>query len=210
MDACGYPSPDNTGVPVGAHLTPSRSITVRTEGAVVNALKVSGTIAVSASNVTIENTEVSTSGQSGIVVGPGYTGTMIKNVTIHGVDRTAAGELQFGIYNEGDFDAVRVDHVDFYNGERILVGPRDADELVCLDNVNNPQAHYECIYEAQGSVTLDHNTLLTAHNQTAAIYLSTDFGPLGTVEVTNNLWRAAATRCMAARNGTGPAFPPRP
>ena len=36
-------------------------------------------------------------------------------------------------------------------------------------------------------MTLDHNTLLTAHNQTAAIYLSTDFGPLGTVEVTNNL-----------------------
>ena len=36
-------------------------------------------------------------------------------------------------------------------------------------------------------MTLDHNTLLTAHNQTAAIYLSTDFGPLGTVKVTDNL-----------------------
>ena len=76
---------------------------------------------------------------------------MIKNVTIHGVDRTAAGELQFGIYNEGDFDAVRVDHVDFYNGERILVGPGTLTNSFCLDNVNNPQAHYECIYEVRAA-----------------------------------------------------------
>ena len=72
-------------------------------------------------------------------------------------------------------------------GSGYLVGPGTLTNSFCLDNVNNPGARYECVYEGQGSVTLDHNTLLTAHNQTAAIYLSTDFGPLGTVKVTDNL-----------------------
>jgi hypothetical protein len=36
-------------------------------------------------------------------------------------------------------------------------------------------------------MTINHNTLLTAFTQTAAIYLSTDFAPLGTVQITNNL-----------------------
>ena len=79
---------------------------------------------------------------------------------------------------------MRIDHVDFYNGERILVGPGTLTNSFCLDNVNNPGAHYECIYVDNGSVTLNHNTLLTAHSQTAAIYMS---NPLGTVKVTNNL-----------------------
>ena len=79
-------------------------MTVSTNGAVVNALKVSGTITVSANNVTIENTEVSSSGQFGIVISTGYTGTVIKNVTIHGTNTTASGELAYGIYNEGDID----------------------------------------------------------------------------------------------------------
>ncbi len=187
MDACGYPSPNTTGVPAGTPLAPSGGFTVSTDGTVVNALDVSGTIEVAANNVTIKNSEVRTSGDFGIDIEAGVTGTVIKNVTINGLDTTSAGELQWGIYNQGAFDAVSADHVDFYNGERILVGPGTLTNSFCLDNVNNPRAHYECIYEGQGSVTLDHNTLLTAHNQTAAIYLSTDFGPLGTVKVTNNL-----------------------
>jgi hypothetical protein len=43
------------------------------------------------------------------------------------------------------------------------------------------------VYEGNGSVTLNHNTFLTEHNQTAAVFLSTDFGPLNTIIVTNNL-----------------------
>ena len=187
MDACGYPSPNTTGVPAGTQLTPSDGFTVSTDGTVVNALDVSGTIEVAANNVTIENSEVSTSGDFGIDIESGVTGTVIKNVTINGLDTTSSGELQWGIYNQAAFDGVSADHVDFYNGERILVGPGTLTNSFCLDNVNNPGAHYECVYEGQGSVTLDHNTLLTAHNQTAAIYLSTDFGPLGTVKVTDNL-----------------------
>jgi hypothetical protein len=48
-------------------------------------------------------------------------------------------------------------------------------------------AHYECVYEGGGGVTIDHNTLLTAFSQTAAVFLSSDFAPLGNVYVTNNL-----------------------
>ena len=96
MDACGYPSPNTTGVPAGTQLTPSDGFTVSTDGTVVNALDVSGTIEVAANNVTIENSEVSTSGDFGIDIESGVTGTVIKNVTINGLDTTSSGELRWG------------------------------------------------------------------------------------------------------------------
>jgi hypothetical protein len=188
MDACGYPSPDTTGVPAGTHLTASGSITVSTSGAVVNALDVTGVITVAASNVTIENTEVSTAGSFGIFVNSGVTGTVIKDVTIHGTGTTAAGDLQWGIAKGSmNIAAVTADHVDFYDGERILNGPGTLTNSFCLDTVDNPGAHYECVYEGGGSVTINHDTLLVAHTQTAAIFISTDFAALGTVQITNNL-----------------------
>lgn len=204
MDACGYPSPDTTGVPAGTQLTASSGIAVGTTGAVVNALKVSGTITVQASNVTIENTEISTSGEFGIIVRPGETGTVIKNVTLHGTGTSSSTELAWGIYNEGDFDAVTADHVDFYNGERILNGPGAVTNSFCLDNVNNPGAHYECTYVAYGQVRLDHDTFLNAHSQTAAVYLGVDPGKtLGPVSVTNNLLAGGGYAFYGGANADG-------
>jgi hypothetical protein len=204
MDACGYPSPNTTGVPAGTQLTASGGMTVGTAGAVVNALKVSGTITVSARNVTIENTEISSAGQFGIVVRPGVTGTVIRNVTMHGTGATSSTELSWGIYNEGDFDAVSADHIDFYNGERILDGPGTLTNSFCLDNVNDPGAHYECTYEGRGQVTLDHNTFLNVHNQTAAVYLGVDSGEtLGPVSVTNNLLAGGAYSLYGGANADG-------
>ncbi len=187
LDACGYPSPDTTGVPAGTQLTALGPVTMSSDGAILRAFRVVGTITVAANDVTIENTEVSTSGQFGIVIEPGYTGTVIRNVTIHGANTTPAGEMQMGIDNEGDMAAVSADRVRFYNGERILSGPGTLTNSFCLNAVDNPKAHHECIYEGGDSVTLTHNTLLTAQAQTAAIFLSTDVGPLGTVKIVHNL-----------------------
>ena len=192
-------------MPVGTRLTASGDFTVSTAGAVVNALEVSGTITVSARNVTIENTEISSAGQFGIVVLPGVAGTVIKNVTLHGTGMTSSTELSFGIYNEGDFNAVSADRIDFYNGERILDGPGTLTNSFCLDNVNIPGAHYECTYAGSGQVTLDHNTLLDAHDQTAAVFLGVypAGDTLGPVSVTNNLLAGGAYTFYGGADATG-------
>jgi hypothetical protein len=179
-------------------------LSVTTNGAVINGLVVTGTIRVQASNVTIENTEVGLAGQFGIVVGPGYTGTVIRNVTLHGTGMTSSTELAWGIYNEGEFDAVSADHVDFYNGERILNGPGTLTNSFCLDNVTVPGAHYECTYEASSQVTLNHNTFLNTHSQTAAVYMGVNAGEtMGPVSITNNLLAGGGYALYGGANADG-------
>jgi hypothetical protein len=189
LDACGYPSPDTTGVPAGTALTPSGSITISTAGQVVNALAVSGTVNIRANNVTIENSDIAyaSSSNSAINIASGVTGTLLEHDSIHGTDN-GSGSLQSAVSDmAGTVNSVTEDHVYSYNVDRILQGPGTVTNSFNLGNANISGEHYEAVYEGNGSVTLDHDTLLNPHDQTAAIFLSTDFGPLGAVQITNNL-----------------------
>lgn len=114
--ACGYPDPANgtVGVPPDTSLTPSGSLTVTTNGAVINALNVTGQITVQANNVTIKNTRVALSGagsgfmngngpaSADIVIGRGaggaqVTGTQLINDTLtNAADGTT---VQHAVYN---------------------------------------------------------------------------------------------------------------
>ena len=181
MDACGFPSPDTTGVPSGTTLTPyTGPSNITTPGTTIEDAEITSPLTISANNVTIEDSDIDVANQSvgGIRIGSGVTGALVESDTIHGTDATQAGNLQFGVLNTNYSDganAVTVDHVDFYDGQRILHGPGTLQNSFCLDNVAVSGAHYECVYEGGGSMTIDHNTLLTSFSQTAAIYLSTDF-----------------------------------
>jgi hypothetical protein len=193
MDACGFPSPDTTGVPSGTPLTPyAGPTTITTAGATITDAEITSTLYVDANDVTIEDSEITLASENGegIDVASGVTGTRVEYDTIHGAGATQAESLAYAVFNphytEGA-NAVTIDHVDFYNGQRILHGPGTLENSFCLDNVAVSGAHYECVYEGGGSMTIDHNTLLTGFTQTAAIYLSTDFAPLDTVLVINNL-----------------------
>ncbi len=193
MDACGFPSPDTTGVPSGTTLTlytgPSN---ITTAGTTIKDAEITSPLTISANNVTIEDSDFNLANTSvgAVIIGSGATGALVEYDTIHGTDNTQAGNLDFAVENTHTSDgpnAVTIDHVDFYDGQRILYGPGTLQNSFCLDNVAVSGAHYECVYEGGGSVTINHNTLLTSFTQTAAIYLSTDFAALGTVVVTNNL-----------------------
>jgi hypothetical protein len=189
IDACGYPSPNTTGVPPGTKLTPSGSITVSVAGQVINGLAVNGTITVRANNVTIENSDIADAdGSNGaIIIAAGVTGTLLEHDTIHGTN-SGSGSLAYVVNDiSGNITSVTEDHVYAYNVDRILVGPGTVTNSFALGNANIGGEHYENVYEGSGSVTLDHNTLFNPHNQTASIFLSTDFGPLGNVRITNNL-----------------------
>ena len=193
LDACGFPSPDTTGVPSGTALTPyAGPSNITTAGTTISHAEITEDLTISANNVTIEDSDIDIANVStgAIRIGSGVTGAVVEYDSIHGTSATQAGNLQGAVYNTNYSDganAVTIDHVDFYDGQRILHGPGTLQNSFCLNNVAVSGAHQECIYEGGGSITINHNTLLVDFTQTAAIYLSTDFAPLGTVQVTNNL-----------------------
>lgn len=211
LRACGFPSPDTTGVPRGTTLTPyTGPSNITTAGTTIRDAEITQNLTISASNVTIEDSDINIANLStgAIRIGPGVTGTLIAYDSIHGTSATQAGNLQAGVWNANPADganAVTIDHVDFYDGQRILHGSGTLQNSFCLNNVAVSGAHQECVYEGGGSITITHNTLLTAHDQTAAIFMAPDFGPLGTVNVINNLLAGGAYTLYggATADGTG-------
>jgi hypothetical protein len=204
LDACGYPSPDTTGVPAGTSLTPSGSITARTPGEVLSGLAVNGTIEVAANNVTIEDTDVAESSSCcwGIRIDPGVTGTVVRYDTIHGTD-DESGSLAWAVDNAGDVDAVTEDHVYSYNADRILNGPGTVTNSYCLDNANISGDHYECVYTGAGSVIINHDTLLNPHGQTGATWVGEDFGDIDTYTVENSILAGGGYTLYGAAAGAG-------
>ena len=88
----GFPDASNTGVPSGVRLTPSGSLTVTQDGAVIDGLYVRGTITVQADDVVIRNTKVEVStATSPILVVAGSTGTLIERVEVDGLDGAGQG-----------------------------------------------------------------------------------------------------------------------
>lgn len=76
------PTASNTGVPAGTTLTSSGSITAATAGMVIDARDVTGQINVTANNVTIQNSRITTGGYYAITANNGATGLTIKNCEI--------------------------------------------------------------------------------------------------------------------------------
>ena len=99
----GYPTPLTTGIcGVGltpADLTPSGGIEVTQDGAVIDKMDVSGTIKVSADNVTIRNSRVRSGGLYVISIAKGTTGTVIEDTRIIGEgDGVSAAVNGYGDY----------------------------------------------------------------------------------------------------------------
>ena len=87
-----FPSADTTGVPEGVRLSPSESVTVTEDGAVLDGLHVRGRIVVEADDVVIRNTLVeSDTSLAPLHVARGTTGTLIENVEIDNEGGTGIG-----------------------------------------------------------------------------------------------------------------------
>lgn len=94
------PKPDasNTGVPAGTTLTSSGSLTASTPGQLVNALDITGSVTVTANNVTIQNCRITVDGYYGVYLDQGATGVTLKNCEIIG---DAAGPQYIGATGGG-------------------------------------------------------------------------------------------------------------
>jgi hypothetical protein len=185
--SCGYPDATNTGVPAGTTLTPrSGEVSVTAAGTTVKDLAVSGEILVEADNTTLEDDEIivsAGSGNRGIYIAPGVTGTVIDHDTCHG----EGSGTQYCVFNKDSSTKIEASYL--YNCGECLNGPGTVTNSFFDVTAVISGEHYEDIYYGggEGPLIVNHDTMLNPQEQTATIFASNDFGDQTTLTITNNL-----------------------
>lgn len=152
--ACGFPDATNTGVPAGTKLTPSTSISITTDGTIIDAMDIAGTINIAANNVIIKRSHVvNTTNSIGAIIIKSGTGTIIEDSSIDGGPaHVAIGYGQFTLSRcnvIGGNDSIRAgDNTFVYDSfiHDLQRGTATHDDIVQNINGNN--------------VIFQHNTLL--------------------------------------------------
>jgi hypothetical protein len=185
--SCGYPDATNTGVPAGTTLTPrSGEVAVTAAGTTVKDLAVSGEILVEADNTTLEDDEIivsAGSGNRGIYIAPGVTGTVIDHDTCHG----EGSGTQYCVFNKDSSTKIEASYL--YNCGECLNGPGTVTNSFFDVTAVISGEHYEDIYYGggEGPLIVNHDTMLNPQGQTATIFASNDFGDQTTLTITDNL-----------------------
>jgi len=192
-----WPDATNTGVPQGTTLTPSGSVATSAPGQVISSLAIAGTITVNHPGVTIQNCTIESSGTGAFGVAIRHVNdATIRNCAISGTrpsggtDPDGGGRLQFAVkdvYGDTTGTAVLACNIwDTANSIGLLNG-------LIQDNYVHDMGyiaadHVDCIIaEASSGLTIRHNTLLNAVNQTSCIALYSQTANSDHVTVDNNL-----------------------
>jgi hypothetical protein len=222
--ACGYPDGTNTGVPASAslrsvpgqvskgpgwHYDPRGWVEVTGNGAVIKDLYIPYNLDISASNVTVEDVKVETSGNDF-----GISLRHTRNVTIVDSDVYApnAGSQRLGvgikdIYADGVNTTIRSDNI--WNTSTAI----QMDSGLIVDTYIHSMGfqggdHVNGITSNSGSsnyLTIDHNTVLNGFQQTDAIGLFEDFGTQVHRVIENNLLAGGGYTLYAGANPGGAA-----
>ena len=177
--ACGYPDATNTGVPAGISLTPSGSKTVSTNGAVLSGLDITGTVTVTADNVTIENSRIAkTSGGSGsyaVILNNGADNFTIRDSEISGPASNTSG-LQSAVWNHYNNPGALATRIYFHRCADCWEGAGTFRDAYMVVDAAYSGSHDEDIYVCGTSVDVDHSTLVNTHQQTATVFGDTICG----------------------------------
>jgi hypothetical protein len=187
--SCGYPDATNTGVPAGTTLkaVPSQvtsgpgwsynastnTVTVTAKGTVLSGLAITGTLQISASNVTVKNVQVTSGGNFGISLAH-TTGVTIQNSTISGQNSTT-GRVSYAIddvYGDSSGMIIKANNIsNFRTAVQVSTGQVDSNYIhdpgfVAGDHTNG-------IYVNGGtqSLMIWNNTIFDSMGQTDAINL---------------------------------------
>ena len=194
-------------------MSPSGSISVSADNAVIDGLDVSGTIRVRANNVTIKNTRV-----TGVGAGCGPTTTCGNfviindcacNLTISHVEITANSPttIEHGIRNPSG-GTINVDHVYQHGNVDALCfcGNATVSDTYSFIHLAISQDHLENLYTDDSTVTVRHNTLLNTAPQTANIFANTGNGGGGAcrnrLTITDNLLAGGGFSIYPCGNAT--------
>lgn len=175
-------------MPSGTSLTPSGSLTLSQPGQVVSGLKITGTVTITASNVTLENSEVITASpdDSAIKVLSTATGTVIQDTTVTGAG-DGNSSVEYAIMNEGTNTVAN--RVALVMCTECFAGPGTLENSYADVNATLSGAHYEDSYwgGGTGSLTFEHDTLINTHGGVSTVYASPDKAQINGVTVDNSL-----------------------
>ena len=175
VPSSGFPDATNTGVPLGAALTPSGSITISTAGAVVSGLDITGEVVITAPNVTLRNCKVRATTFVGIYVTG--SGALIENCEVMSV--YANGSTK-GIWFDDTATGSTVRKCNIHDVEDgVYVSTRNiavTDNYIHDLNSTGFDPHYDGIQLHGGvtsDVTIHHNSVVVALDSNSAITMGT-------------------------------------
>jgi hypothetical protein len=212
--SCGYPDATNTGVPAGTTLkavpgqvtsgpgwsynASTSTVTVTAKGTVLSGLAITGTLQISASNVTVKNVQVTSGGNFGISLAH-TTGVTIQNSTISG-QNPAAGRVSYAIddvYGDSAGMIIKANNISgFRTAIQVSTGQEDSNYIhdpgfVAGDHTNG-------IYVNGGTQPLMiwNNTIFDSMGQTDAVNLDAGTpgpaAPVANKTVSDNLLAGGA------------------
>jgi hypothetical protein len=199
--ACGFPDVGTAGVKPGvARETVGHDVTLSTAGQVYENKTVLGNLSVTAPNVIVRNVKVVMSAGGAYGIEAFDFSTSVSNLLLQDVEIDMNGTLGSSGIAYGNFTAQRVfihngsDCVSLTHNATVkdslcVLGP-DADGDAWPDSTSfcDGSEHFDGFQsDGGGGYVFDHNTIRNACDQTSAILMSTNSGPISNVTITNNL-----------------------
>jgi hypothetical protein len=170
---CGYPTAGTTGVPPGPKLQPSGSITVTKNGTTLNRLRVTGTIDIQASDVTISESMIRApkggSGTAAIVLEEGADDFTIESSEVSGPEKPGDA-IESAVWNHYGNPGASAARSYFHNCADCWEGPGRFRGDYIIVNSDYPGSHNEDIYVCGGSVAVEQSTLINRFEQTATVF----------------------------------------
>ena len=189
----GFPDGSSTGVAAGTVLKAvSGDYTVSTAGAVVSGLDISGSLTVTAANVTVKNTRVRCIGVSSFCVSLDGKNTVFTDGEIGGGANGATfNNSAIGVWMGGSGGSATDHQVLRTNIHHVMQGPRMDGDCTLADSYVHDMStasgvHSESIYFSAGSnMVLRHNTL--GPGNTSNVWFDAQGGPaVSAVTITGN------------------------
>ena len=188
-----FPDGSSTGVAAGTVLKAvSGDYTVSTAGAVVSGLDISGSLTVTAANVTVKNTRVRCIGVSSFCVSLDGKNTVFTDGEIGGGANGATfNNSAIGVWMGGSGGSATDHQVLRTNIHHVMQGPRMDGDCTLADSYVHDMStasgvHSESIYFSAGSnMVLRHNTL--GPGNTSNVWFDAQGGPaVSAVTITGN------------------------
>lgn len=181
-----WPGPGNTGwQPTGVTLKSSGSLNITTPGAVVDSLDISGTIYISANDVTVKRSRIRASAFAAIQIKAGVSGVRVEDCEIDGKGAVGGTANSMGVI--GPATVLRSNIYGVENGVTVSSGSLVQDTYIHdLGAPGSP--HYDGIQVDGGisNVVIRHNNIVNQINQTSAIMIDNYFGSISNITVDNN------------------------
>lgn len=179
----GMPTADTAGVQAGVTLTPyTGSMTIATDGVVIENKIINGTLRVTGDNVTIKNCVFQNYGWFGVDCDGA------ANTTIQNCDFTASSSMDTSSAILGSGTFIGNDISNSENGISLTAGAsivRDNYIHDLGDNFGDPHIDGISVQGGQNHVLIEHNTIESW--DTSCIFIKNDFGPINDIMVRNNL-----------------------